>query len=140
MTEPRGVSRQTFLRGAVGALAAGAVFGSSRASAAPAGWGDLAAAIRGQVILPDNGGQFSSAKSVFNTNFNGLTPAAVVTPSSAVDVQKALEFAAAHNLKVAPRGGGHSYVGASTANGTMVLDLRQLPGDINYNAATGMSR
>lgn len=137
MTEPRGVSRQTFLRGAIGALAAGAVFGSSRASADPSGWGDLAAAIKGQVILPDSGGQFSSAKSVFNTNFNGLTPAAVVAPSSAVDVQKAMEFAAAHNLKVAPRGGGHSYVGASTANGTMVLDLRQLPGDIDYDAATG---
>ena len=141
MTEPResprGVSRQTFLRGAVGALAAGAVFGSSRASADPAGWGDLSAAINGKVVLPDSGGQFASAKSVFNTNFNGLTPAAVVTPASAADVQRAMAFAATHNLKVAPRGGGHSYVGASTANGTMVLDLRQLPGDINYDAATG---
>lgn len=141
MTEPRelprGISRQTFLRGAAGALAAGAVFGSARASADPSGWGDLAAAIQGQVILPDSGGQFDSAKAVFNTNFNGLSPAAVVTPSSAADVQKAMAFAANHNLKVAPRGGGHSYVGASTANGTMVLDLRQLPGDINYDARTG---
>lgn len=143
MTEPResprGVPRQTFLRGAVGALAAGAVFGSSRASAdpRPSGWGDLAGAIRGQVILPDSGGQFASAKAVFNTNFNGLAPAAVVTPSSAEDVQKAMAFAATHNLKVAPRGGGHSYVGASTANGTMVLDLRRLPGDVNYDAGSG---
>ena len=136
---PRGVSRQTFLRGAVGALAAGAVFGSDRASADPSssGWGDLSTAINGRVILPDGGGQFASAKMVFNTNFNDLTPAAIVTPASAVDVQKAMEFAAAHNLKVAPRGGGHSYVGASTATGTMVLDLRELPGDINYDAATG---
>ncbi len=134
---PRGVSRQTFLRGAVGALAAGAVFGSSRAGADPSGWGDLAAAIKGPVILPDSGGQFASAKAVFNTNFNGLAPAAIVTPTSAAEVQKAMAFAAAHNLKVAPRGGGHSYVGASTANGTMVLDLRQLPGGINYDPATG---
>jgi FAD/FMN-containing dehydrogenase len=89
------------------------------------------------VILPDSGGQFASAKMVFNTNFNDLAPAAIVTPASAADVQKAMAFAAAHNLKVAPRGGGHSYVGASTATGTMVLDLRQLPGDINYDAATG---
>ncbi|OMC38757.1 oxidoreductase [Mycobacterium sp. GA-1841] len=139
MTEPRGVSRQTFLRGAVGALAAGIVLGTNRAGAEPAtsGWGELSAAIRGQVLLPDNGNQFDSAKSVFNTNFNGLAPAAVVTPTSAVEVQKAMAFAAAHNLKVAPRGGGHSYVGASTANGTMVLDLRQLPGDIEYDASTG---
>lgn len=143
MTEPResprAISRQTFLRGAAGALAVGAVFGTTRASADPAtsGWGDLAAAIRGQVILPDSGGQFASAKAVFNTNFNGLAPAAVVAPSSTADVQRAMAFAANHNLKVAPRGGGHSYVGASTANGTMVLDLRQLPGDINYDAGTG---
>ncbi|MGV9802295.1 FAD-binding protein [Mycobacterium sp. NPDC003449] len=141
MTEPtRGISRQTFLRGAVGALAAGAVFGSSRAGAEPAissGWDGLSTAIGDKVILPGNGGRFASAKSVFNTLYNGLSPAAIVTPTSAADVQKAMEFAAAHNLEVAPRGGGHSYVGASTANGTMVLDLRQLPGDINYDAATG---
>src|SRR6204780_5978966 len=48
-----------------------------------------------------------------------------------------MAFAAANNLKVAPRAGGDSYVGRSTANGTMVLDLRQLPGGIDYDAATG---
>ncbi|MCV7050025.1 FAD-binding oxidoreductase [Mycobacterium heidelbergense] len=141
MTVPPGpareISRQTFLRAAAGALAAGTVFGSGRATADPAtsGWGGLSTAINGQVILPDNG-QFGAAKQVFNTNYNGSTPAVIVTPTSAADVQKAMAFAAAHNLKVAPRSGGHSYVGASTANGTMVLDLRQLPGGINYDAAT----
>ena len=89
------------------------------------------------MILPDSGAQFAAAKQVFNTIYNDSTPAAVVTPTSAADVQKAMAFAAANNLKVAPRSGGHSYVGASTANGTMVLDLRQLPADIKYDAATG---
>ena len=88
-------------------------------------------------MIQPNAPQFGSAKAVFNTNYNGLTPAAVVTPTSVADVQKAMAFAAANNLKVAPRGGGHSYVGASTANGTMVLDLRQLPGGVDYDAATG---
>ena len=143
MTVPREpareISRQAFLRAAAGALAAGAVFGPGRAGADPntSGWGGLSTAISGQVVLPDNGGQFGAAKQVFNTNYNGSTPAAIVTPTSAADVQKALAFAAAHNLKVAPRSGGHSYVGASTANGSMVLDLRQLAGGINYDAATG---
>jgi len=143
MTVPREptreVSRQTFLRGAIGALAAGTVFGSVRATAAPttSGWEGLSAAIKGQVIRPENGAQFGSAKQVFNTNYNGASPAAVVTVTSAADVQQAMAFAAAHNLKVAPRSGGHSYVGASTATGAMVLDLRQLPGDINYDAASG---
>ncbi len=135
----REMSRQAFLRGAAGALAAGAFFGSARAGGEPviSGWDGLSRAIGGQVIQP-GGPQFGSAKQVFNTNFNGLTPAAVVTVTSPADVQKAMTFAAANNLKVAPRGGGHSYVGASTANGTMVLDMRQLPGDVNYDAASGL--
>jgi FAD binding domain/Berberine and berberine like len=114
------------------------VFGSVRAAADPniSGWDALSAAIGGHVLRP-NDPQFATAKQVFNTNYNGLTPAAIVTPTSAADVQKAMAFAAAHNLKVAPRGGGHSYVGASTANGVMVLDLRQLPAGVNYDAATG---
>ncbi len=135
----REISRQTFLRGAAGALAAGAVFGPARAAAVPnaSGWGGLSNAIGGHVTLPDNGAQFAAAKQVFDTIYNASTPAAVVAPTSAADVQKVMAFAAANNLKVAPRSGGHSYVGASTANGTMVLDLRQLPGDIKYDAATG---
>lgn len=140
----REISRQAFLRGAAGALAAGAVFGTGhvspvRATAVPntSGWGGLSTAIGGHVIFPDDGAQFAAAKQVFNTIYDGSTPAAVVAPTSAADVQKAMAFAAANNLKVAPRSGGHSYVGASTANGTMVLDLRQLPGDIRYDAATG---
>jgi FAD/FMN-containing dehydrogenase len=132
------ISRQTFLRGAAGALAAGAFVGSGRAGGAPvaSGWDGLS--IGGPVIRPDSP-QFGSAKAVFNTNFNGLSPAAaVVVPASQADVQKALAFAAANNLKVAPRGGGHSYVGASAANGAMVLDLRQLPGGVDYDASTGL--
>jgi FAD binding domain/Berberine and berberine like len=131
-------SRQTFLRGAAGALAAGAVFGSVRATAAPnaSGWEGLSSALGGKVLLPD-GPQFATAKQVFNTNYNNSTPAAIVTPTSTDDVQKAMAFASAHNLKAAPRSGGHSYTGASTANGTMVLDLRQLPGGINYDAGSG---
>ena len=134
----REISRQTFLRGAAGALAAGAVFGSLRATAAPnaSGWDGLSSALGGKVLLPDSS-QFATAKQVFNTNYNGFTPTVIVTPTSPADVQKAMAFAAAHNLKVAPRSGGHSYVGASTANGAMVLDLRQLPGEINYDHATG---
>jgi len=135
----REISRQAFLRGAAGALASGAVFGPVRALADPnsTGWGGLSTALGGKVLLPDNGSQFATAKQVFNTIYNGFTPAAIVTPTSAADVQKAMAFAAAHNLKVAPRSGGHSYIGASTANGAMVFDLRQLPGGINYDAATG---
>ena len=103
----REISRQTFLRGAAGALAAGTVFGSVRAAAEPmtSGWDTLSTAIGNPVLLPDNG-QFAAAKQVFNTTFNGATPAAIVTPTSVADVQKAMAFAASHGLKVAPRSEG----------------------------------
>ena len=139
----REISRQTFLRGAAGALAAGAVFGTGRFGAGRANadpntsaFSGLSTAIAGQVLTPGDA-QFATAKQVFNTNYNGSTPAAVVAVTSPADVQKAMAFAAAHNLKVAARSGGHSYVGASTANGTMVLDLRQLAGGVKYDAGSG---
>ncbi|OBK22890.1 oxidoreductase [Mycobacterium asiaticum] len=135
----REISRQAFLRGAAGALAAGVMLGPGRASADPAaspGWDGLSTALAGHVEQSGSP-QFASAKQVFNTNYNGSTPAAIVAPTSVADVQKAVAFAAAHKLKVAARSGGHSYIGASTADGAMVLDLRQLPGGVNYDAATG---
>ncbi|SON58656.1 6-hydroxy-D-nicotine oxidase [Mycobacterium simulans] len=130
------ISRQTFLRGAVGALATSAVFPTARARAEP-GWASLASSIGGQVLLPADGGSFTSGKQIFNSNYNGSSPAAVVKVTSQADVQKAVAFAAANKLKIAPRGGGHSYIGASTAPGAMVLDLRGLPGGVNFDSATG---
>lgn len=134
-TNHRGISRQTFLRGA-GMLATAAMFGSARAAADPtAGWGGLASSIGGNVLLPTSGAQFSSGKQVFNSLYNNSTPAAVVRVSSQSDVQKAVAFATANGLKIAPRGGGHSYIGASSSNGTMVLDLRGLPAGVNVDGA-----
>jgi len=128
------ISRQTFLRGAVSALATGAVFGTARAAADQGiGWNNLASSIGGHVLLPANGTQFVAAKEVFNSFYNSSTPAAVVAVASQSDVQRALSFAKANNLKVAPRGGGHSYVGASTASGALVLDLRGLPGGATFD-------
>jgi hypothetical protein len=130
----REISRKTFLRGTVGAIAAGAFFGSARATALPAerDWTGLQHAIDGQVLLPSNG-QYATAKSLFNTGFAGATPAAVITANSTSDVQKAVAFAAKNNIKIAPRSGGHSYIGASAANGAIVIDLRPLGGGVTYD-------
>src|ERR1700745_2892983 len=111
MTVPREptreISRQAFLRAAAGALAAGTGFGSVGANADPntSGWNGLSAAIAGQVLTPGDGPQFATAKQVFNTNYNGTTPAAVVTVTSAGEGQKAMALPAAHNRTVAPREG-----------------------------------
>ena len=129
-------SRQTFLRGAVSALVASGAWGTVRAAADP-GWAGLASTIAGRVLLPSDGSAFTTGKRVFNSLYDGSSPAAVVVAISQQDVQKALAFAAANNLKIAPRGGGHSYIGASTAAGTMVLDLRGLAGGVNFDQGNG---
>jgi FAD/FMN-containing dehydrogenase len=136
----RGISRQAFIRGTVGVLATGVVFGTKRAAADPgaaSGWGGLASSIGGSVLLPANGAQFATSKQGFNSFYNSNNPAAIVTVSSQADVQKAVAFATANRLKIAPRGGGHSYVGASSTTGTMVLDLRGLPGGANFDGGSG---
>src|SRR5271163_1305748 len=135
-----GISRQAFIRGTVGALATGVVFGTKRAAADPgaaSGWSGLASSIGGSVLLPANGAQFATSKQGFNSFYNSNNPAAVVTVSSQSDVQKAVALATANGLKIAPRGGGHSYVGASSTTGTMVLDLRGLPGGANFDGGSG---
>ncbi len=153
----RGISRQALVRGALG-VAAGALLGSCRPTRAPdpqnpapvSGppttpavsseheWGALDDAIEGRVILPSSA-DYGAAKNVFNTRFADSTPAAVVTVKSTDDVQKAVEFAAKDSIKIAARSGGHSYIGASAANGAMIIDLRQLPGDIAYDDGSGLA-
>jgi FAD/FMN-containing dehydrogenase len=134
----RVISRKAFLGGALGAIAAGALFAPARSSAVPGAqdWSGLAASLDGQLLLPSDG-QWGAAKSVFNTRYAGSTPAAVIRVKSTADIQKAVAFAAANALKIVPRGGGHSYNGASTATGAMVLDLRQLPGGVSYDGGSG---
>ncbi|MCV7420023.1 FAD-binding oxidoreductase [Mycobacterium yunnanensis] len=140
------LSRQAFVRGALG-VAAAAVLGScasppaapgsgtptpspSPSGSGPPRWADL-----GDLAVLPSDPTYGSAKTVFNTRFSGSTPVAVVICRSVADVQRALAFAAANDVQVTSRSGGHSYVGASTASGTMVLDLRRLGGPITYDAA-----
>jgi FAD/FMN-containing dehydrogenase len=149
----REISRQAFVRGAFGA-AAGALLGSCSPAAAPdpqnlspvttprvsspQDWGALDDAIEGRVIRPSSA-EYGPAKNVFNTRFADSTPAAVVTVRSTDDVQKAVEFAAKDSIKIAARSGGHSYIGASAANGAVIIDLRQLPGGITYDDGSGLA-
>ncbi|WP_019972406.1 FAD-binding oxidoreductase [Mycobacterium sp. 141] len=141
------ISRQTFLRGALGLATAGALGAcrdgpapppaGSTTAAGPPDWGALSGSLDGKVILPDDA-EFPAAKGVFNTRFDDTRPAAVVVAGSSGDVSKALVFAAEHAIKVAPRSGGHSYIGASATSGAMVIDLRGLPRTIDYDDGTGL--
>jgi FAD/FMN-containing dehydrogenase len=95
-------------------------------------WKRLKKAISGQVVLPSDPA-YGAAKTVFNSRYDRLAPAAVVIPESEDDVRRVMEFATTDGVQVAPRSGGHSYVGASAADGTMVIDLRRVAGAIAYD-------
>ena len=85
----------------------------------------LADQIDGGVELPGTT-PYNQDKLLFDPEFDGSTPRAVIRTKTASDVQYAMAFAAKYKLSVNPRSGGHSYIGASAADNTMVIDLRQM--------------
>lgn len=145
-------------RSLLGAAAAGAVVGSATFTAEPAratapgvtpttapgailgavptraDWIAFAKTLTGPVLLPGSTA-YAAAKQLFDTRYDGSAPAAIVQVASQSDVQKSMAFATRYAMQVSARGGGHSYVGASAANGTLVLDTRHYAA-VKYNAAT----
>ncbi|MFI5937270.1 FAD-binding oxidoreductase [Actinoplanes sp. NPDC051494] len=88
-------------------------------------WTALAAAVDGAVVLPGTGA-YDDARRLVDPRFDGVRPPAVVRCAHGGDVAEAIRFARRSRLPVITRGGGHSYVGASTGTGSIVLDLRAL--------------
>lgn len=128
-------TRRTFLRTAGGA--------ALLASLADAGWAQRALAdcagptigdaavvgfrkgLSGSVVFPNDPG-YASARLLYNRRFVPR-PLMVVRASTDEDVVRTIAFARTHGMRLAPRSGGHSYIGASGSNGIM-LDLSQLNG------------
>ncbi|WP_194817474.1 FAD-dependent oxidoreductase [Nocardia sp. XZ_19_385] len=94
-------------------------------------WSRLSARLHQPLLLPADS-EYATAKQLFDPRFDGAHPAAVVRATATEDVRAAVLFANDHDLPIAVRGGGHSYVGASAADDALVLDLRQLD-DITYD-------
>jgi FAD/FMN-containing dehydrogenase len=84
----------------------------------------LAARIRGEVIAPGNAA-YDDARRIWNGRFD-RRPAAVVRVTDADDIAAALDYAAANDMPVAIRAGGHSPAGWSSSDGGLVIDLRRL--------------
>jgi FAD/FMN-containing dehydrogenase len=82
---------------------------------------DLAAALRGELIRPDDAG-YDEARAVYNAMID-KRPAAVARCRDAADVMTAVGFARAHDLEVAVRSGGHHAAGFSVWDDALVIDL-----------------
>ena len=81
----------------------------------------LRAAVRGQVIAPDDAG-YDDARTVF---LGGLDrrPAVIVRAADADDVSQVIALARTTGLELAVRSGGHSGAGHGVSEGGIVLDL-----------------
>ncbi|MDX6366776.1 MAG: hypothetical protein QOK30_1852 [Nocardioidaceae bacterium] len=102
-----------------------------------ADWRSLAHSIEGDVVQPPDG-DFPSVSRLFNTRFDGVLPVAVVEAASADDVSAAVAFAQRFALRSRPKAGGHSYVGASTVAGGLVIDVGRLA-SVHYDAASAVA-
>ena len=101
------------------------------ASASPgkpgaADWAALAKDLGGLLIRPGDS-RYSSARRLFQPQYDSLMPSAVAYVDGPQDVATALAFARRYQLPVAARCGGHSYAGWSSGSG-LVLDVGKLSG------------
>jgi FAD/FMN-containing dehydrogenase len=82
---------------------------------------DFRAGLRGELLAPGEHG-YDSARRIWNGAFD-KKPALIARCAGAADVSRAIEFARAHDLVIAVRGGGHSLSGQSVCDGGLMIDL-----------------
>ncbi|MBG0564306.1 FAD-binding oxidoreductase [Actinoplanes aureus] len=132
------LSRRVVL-GAGAAALTGAALRPPSVAARPArpaiDWAALDASLEGSVELPGTAG-YDAARRLVDPRFDRVRPPAVARCASAEDAAEVVRFARRSRIPVVTRGGGHSYVGASTAASGVVLDLRRLD-DVRNDPASG---
>ena len=82
---------------------------------------DFRAGMHGQLLLRDMAG-YDDARKIFNGMFD-KKPALIARCAGAADVVRSVNFARAHDLLVAVRGGGHSLSGQSVCDNGLMIDL-----------------
>ncbi len=82
---------------------------------------ELRAALRGRLLLAQDAG-YDQARRVWNGSID-RHPALIARCESRADIVHAVQFASAHSLLTAVKGGGHSISGQSTCEGGLMIDL-----------------
>src|ERR1700757_1973647 len=91
---------------------------------ATAPYEQLAAALRGSLILPGDHG-YGETRAVYNAMID-KHPAAVARCRDTADVIACVRFAREHGAEIAVRGGGHNVAGLGVQDGALVIDLSLL--------------
>jgi FAD/FMN-containing dehydrogenase len=90
---------------------------------------DLASHVSGICPRNETGFDVARQKAIWNKRLDRVrAPEAIVVAGSPDEAAAAIRFAAAHGLKVSPRGSGHHYEAAALRDGGVLLDL----GDIDF--------
>ena len=87
---------------------------------------DFAARLRGDLLLRESAG-YDVARRVWNASFDRY-PALIARCTRRGRCHEAVNFAAAHQLLLSVRGGGHSLSGQSSCDKGLVIDLSQMNG------------
>jgi FAD/FMN-containing dehydrogenase len=82
---------------------------------------ELRQSLDGRVVSPDDA-EYDAARRCFNALVD-RKPAVIARCVGAADVAAALDFAQAHELEIAVRGGGHNPAGHCVTDGGLVIDL-----------------
>jgi FAD/FMN-containing dehydrogenase len=98
---------------------------------------EFRASLRGQLLLAGNDG-YEQARKIWNGVFN-RHPALIARCADSGDVVKAVNFARAHGVLTAVRGGGHSISGQSSCEGGLMIDLAPMQ-EIRIDAANKTAR
>ena len=85
---------------------------------------ELRASLKGALLLAQDTG-YEQARHVWNGSID-RHPALIVRCANREDIVRAVQFAGAHALLTAVRGGGHSLSGQSTCEGGLVIDLSSM--------------
>jgi FAD/FMN-containing dehydrogenase len=82
---------------------------------------EFRAALKGQLLLAQDPG-YDEARRVWNGSID-RHPALIARCTNREDIVHAVQFASAHSLLTAVKGGGHSLSGQSTCQGGLMIDL-----------------
>jgi hypothetical protein len=85
---------------------------------------ELRSALKGKLLVAQDAG-YEQARRVWNGSID-RHPALIVRCENREDIVRAVQFASAHSLLTAVRGGGHSLSGQSTCEGGLMIDLSPL--------------